>query len=31
MHHMPEIGGFPGMCLLAAFLSLRGQERRLAI
>ena len=30
MRHMPEIGGFPGMCLLAAFLSFAGRERRLA-
>lgn len=30
MRHMLEIGGFSGMGLLAAFLFLAGQERRLA-
>ena len=30
MRRKPEIGGYSGLCLLAAFLSGHGQERRLA-
>jgi hypothetical protein len=30
MRHTPEIGGFLGVCLLAAFLLCEKQERRLA-
>jgi hypothetical protein len=30
MRHTLEIGGFSSVCLLAAFLSFAGQERRLA-